>query len=372
MLNKWRLMGCASCSNSIKPAGCRNNGYCADHQCNKLSSFDWLSNLTRDQQGDFPFVEVRFKNGRKLFFKIPSYLEPKMGSLVLVQVDYGYDIGVVALKGELARAQMRLKKVLDNELIGNVLRLPSQEEIQLWQKLQKKEAILQNRSRKMALDLGLEMKISDVEFQADGRKAIFFYTAEQRVDFRELIRVMATEFKIKIEMRQVGMRSEAGRLGGLGICGRELCCSTWLTDFRKVSSTAARFQQLSFNPDRLNGQCGKLKCCLNYELNSYIEALKKFPSADIKLKTKKGIGVFQKMNIFSDLMWYSYEKDRVNWYKFDVDTVKKIIKKNRQEILVSKLEDYMIKEEQDSERDFFDNPIGPSKRKKQTKDQGIG
>ncbi|MCY3997869.1 MAG: regulatory iron-sulfur-containing complex subunit RicT [Flavobacteriaceae bacterium] len=357
-------MGCASCSNGSIPAGCRNNGYCADNQCHKLSSFDWLSNLARDQQGDYPFVEVRFKNGRKSFFKIPNYLEPKMGSLVVVQVDYGYDIGVIALKGELTRAQMRLKKVPDDELIGNVLRFPSQEEIQLWQELQKKEAFLQNRSRKMALNLGLDMKISDVEFQADGRKAIFFYTADQRVDFRELIRVMAAEFKIKIEMRQVGMRAEASRLGGIGICGRELCCSSWLTDFRKVSSTAARFQQLSFNPDRLNGQCGKLKCCLNYELNSYTEALKKFPSTNIKLKTQKGLGVFQKMNIFSDLMWYSYETDRVNWFKFDVDTVKEIIKKNRRSIPVSKLEDHMIKEEKDSERDFFDNPIGSSKKKK--------
>lgn len=358
-------MGCASCSNGIKPAGCRNNGYCATNQCNKLSSFDWLSNLTLDQQGNFPFAEIRFKNGRKSFFKIPTYLEPKMGSLVVVQVDYGYDIGVVALKGELTRAQMRLKKVpSDDESIGNVLRFPNQEEIELWHELQKKETLLQSKSRKMAFGLGLDMKMSDVEFQADGRKAIFFYTADQRVDFRKLIRLMASEFKIKIEMRQVGMRAEASRLGGMGICGRELCCSTWLTDFRKVSTTAARFQQLSFNPDRLNGQCGKLKCCLNYELNSYTEALKKFPPTDVKLKTEKGIGIFQKMNIFSDLMWYSYEMDRANWFKLDVHSVKEIIKNNRLEIPVSKLEDFMIKEDKDLEKEFFDNPTMPSKKKK--------
>ncbi|MCY4162070.1 MAG: regulatory iron-sulfur-containing complex subunit RicT [Flavobacteriaceae bacterium] len=357
-------MGCASCSNGKKPAGCRNNGYCSDNQCNKRSSFDWLSNLTRDQQGDFPFVEIRFKNGRKSFFKVPDYLEPKMGSLVIVQVDYGYDIGVVALRGELTRAQMRLKKVeIDDASIGYILRFPNQEEIERWHELQKKESRLQSRSRQMAMNLSLDMKISDVEFQADGRKAIFFYTADQRVDFRELIRVMASEFKIKIEMRQVDMRVEASRLGGIGICGRELCCSTWLTDFRKVSTTAARFQQLSLNPDRLNGQCGKLKCCLNYELNSYTQVLKKFPSTSIKLKTKKGLGVFQKMNIFSDLMWYSYETDRVNWFKFDVHSVNEIIKKNLQDIPVSKLEDFMIKEESISNQDFFETPTENLRKK---------
>ena len=363
-------MGCTSCSNSngSKPAGCRSNGYCVNSGCNKLPAFDWLANMVQDDQGVFPYVEVRFKNGRKSFFRVPSFINPSMGSLVVVQVNQGYDIGVICLKGELTRTQMRLKKVSSDDVnIEAILRLPSQEEIEFWHKLQAREGELQRRSRQMALKLNLEMKISDVEFQADGRKAIFYYTADQRVDFRELIRVMASEFKVKIEMCQIGMRSEASRIGGIGICGRELCCSTWLTDFRKVSSSAARYQQLSFSPDRLNGQCGKLKCCLNYELESYTEELKKFPSIDIKLKTDKGYAIFQKMNIFSNEMWYSYESDRVNWFKLDVSSVKEIIKNNQLEKSVSKLEDFVVKEDNEMVEEFVYEPIQFSKKKTRTR-----
>ena len=291
-------MSCLSCSNSSggTPRGCKSNGTCGSDSCNKLTVFDWLENMEpASGEAPYPYVEVRFKNSRKEFFRFPEGLQARAGNLVITEASYGYDLGMVTLSGPLVAMQMKRKKIPeDSEAIGNILRIANQAEIDKWQDLREREASVQKRAREMAIALQLEMKISDVEFQGDGKKAIFYYTADQRVDFRQLIKDMAQAFSIRIEMKQIGFREEASRLGGVGSCGRELCCSTWLTDFRSVSSGAARYQQLSLNPQKLSGQCGRLKCCLNYELEAYRSAIKAFPKPEVKLHTEKGIGIFQK------------------------------------------------------------------------------
>ena len=304
-------MSCASCSikGSGNPKGCKNNGTCGTDSCNKLTVFDWLGNMQSPQESStFNIVEVRFKNSRKSFYSLPEQMKVAVGDSVITMVENGYDLGLVTLTGELVRFQMKKKKIsLESEMVTKILRKANQEEIDKWHSLRYKEAEVQKRARELAISLRLEMKISDVEYQADGKKATFYYTADGRVDFRQLIKDMAKAFSIRIEMRQIGLREEASRLGGIGSCGRELCCSTWLTDYRSVSTSAARYQQLSLNPHKLAGQCGKLKCCLNYELDAYRTALKNFPKKDVKLETEKGIGVFQKMDIFKEYWWvYNY------------------------------------------------------------------
>jgi cell fate regulator YaaT (PSP1 superfamily) len=274
-------MSCKTCSSksSSSPKGCKNNGTCGTDSCNKFTVFDWLSNMSLPSgQSEFLYSEIRFKNGRKDYFLNKNSLSLSVGDVVATQADSGYDVGIVTLTGELVRVQMDKKKIsyLDEES-KIIYRKSSQNEIDKWSSLRDKEESIKVRARKFAIDLRLKMKISDIEFQGDGTKVTFYYTADERVDFRELIKVYAREFRTKIEMKQVGLRQEAARLGGIGSCGRELCCSTWLSDFRSVSTSAARYQQLSLNPQKLAGQCGKLKCCLNYELGSYMDALKKFP-----------------------------------------------------------------------------------------------
>jgi cell fate regulator YaaT (PSP1 superfamily) len=254
----------------------------------------------------FNIVEVRFKNSRKEFLTLPGQLQVAVGDLVITQLENGYDLGMVTLMGELVRFQMKKKKVTSNcEEVKKILRKASQKEIDKWQSFRNREPEIQKRARELAIALRLEMKLSDVEFQGDGRKATFYYTAQQRVDFRQLIKDMAKAFNIRIEMRQIGLRQEASRLGGIGSCGRELCCSTWLTDYRSVSTSAARYQLLSLNPQKLAGQCGKLKCCLNFELDAYRSALSNFPKTDIQLQTEKGVAIFQKMDIFKEQIWYT-------------------------------------------------------------------
>ena len=290
-------MGCSSCSTGKdgQPRGCRNNGTCGTDGCNKLTVFDWLSNMSLPAgQQAFDVVEVRFKNSRKEFFRNSEALSLSMGDVVATQAKSGHDVGIVTLTGELVRVQMRKKKVSSGPDLPKIYRKATQRDIDKWKKVRGKEEEIKKRSREMAIILGLQMKISDVEFQGDGSKATFYYTADERVDFRQLIKDMAKAFGIRIEMRQIGYRQEAQRLGGIGSCGRELCCSTWLTDFRSVTTAAARYQQLSLNPQKLAGQCGKLKCCLNYELDTYLDALKDFPPADVKLQTEKGIAFCQK------------------------------------------------------------------------------
>lgn len=336
-------MGCSNCATGGgAPKGCKSNGSCGT--CNtKLPIFDWLANMELPgNQEAFNIMEVRFKNGRKGFYRNVNGLELQMSDIVAVEGTPGHDIGVVSMTGELVRLQLRKKRVeTDSEDIKKLYRKASQQDIEKWDEARSREDKTMYRTREMAASLKLDMKIGDVEFQGDNSKATFYYTAEDRVDFRELIKVMAEEFKIRVEMRQIGARQEAARLGGIGSCGRELCCSTWLTDFRSVNTTAARYQQLSLNPQKLAGQCGKLKCCLNYELDSYIDALKGFPDTNIKLDTVKGRASFQKMDIFSGKMWYAYFDDKNTWIQLSQADVKEIIEKNTAGDKPEGLEEYV-------------------------------
>lgn len=337
-------MSCNNCSTKDKK-GC-NNGGCSSGGCGsgKLAVFDWLANTQLlGGQEKFDCVEVRFKNSRKEYFKNTEKLSLQIGDVVATEASSGHDIGVITLTGELVRLQMKKHKInWESDNIPKVYRKANQRDIDIWQEARAKEETVQKQSRELAIALGLEMKISDVEFQGDGSKATFYYTAEGRVDFRQLIKDMARVFSVRIEMRQIGFRQEAARLGGIGSCGRELCCSTWLTDFRTVTTAAARYQQLSLNPQKLAGQCGKLKCCINFELDTYLDALQDFPKTDIKLLTEKGKASCQKIDIFKQLMWFTYDEDPINWYKISVDNVKKIISLNEKKQKVISLDDYAI------------------------------
>ena len=361
-------MSCSSCSSTKNgsPRGCQNNGTCGSDSCNKLTVFDWLENMHPPQgEEDCSFVEVRFKNSRKEFFRFPKELKPQAGSLVITKVDRGYDLGTVTLAGALVAVQMKRKKIkAESDKIGTILRLANQEEIDVWHASRAKEAEVQKRARELAIALKLNMKLSDVEFQGDGKKATFYYTADKRVDFRQLIKDMARAFSIRIEMRQIGLREEASRLGGIGSCGRELCCSTWLTDFRSVNIAAARYQQLSLNPQKLAGQCGRLKCCLKYELEVYRSALKAFPKAEVKLQTEKGIGVFQKMDIFKGLIWYAYKGEWTTWHKLTVSAVKEIIEKNKANQKVPSMEAYVEEEVKEEKNKLFDSGVGQDSLKR--------
>ena len=330
-------MGCTTCSTGSGttgvPGGCNNNGSCGTGGgCNKLNVFDWLANMELPGgQAPFDIVEIRFKNSRKEFYRNVNNLQVFVGDVVAVESSPGHDIGVISVVGELVRLQMKKRNVSPaSEEIKKLYRKAKQTDIEKWQEAQTLEHSTMYRARTIAVKLKLQMKISDVEYQGDKSKAVFYYTADDRVDFRELIKVLAEEFKVRIEMRQIGARQEAGRLGGIGSCGRELCCSTWLTDFRSVSTSAARYQQLSLNPMKLAGQCGKLKCCLNYELDSYMDALKDFPDvSNVKLETDKGRAFHQKTDIFGRTMFFSYTSEPDNFIPLSVDRVKDIIEMNR-------------------------------------------
>lgn len=373
-------MACTNCSTGAKdgtPRGCKNNGTCGTDSCNKLTVFDWLGNMNLPN-GETPFdcVEVRFKNGRKEFFRNHENLTLSIGDVVATEVSPGHDIGIVTLTGELVKIQMKKKNVDYNSTeIPKIYRKATQKDIDIWSEARDKEEPMKVRARELAIALNLEMKISDIEFQGDGSKAIFYYTANDRVDFRQLIKDFAKEFSIRIEMRQVGFRQEASRLGGIGSCGRELCCSTWLTDFRSVNTSAARYQQLSLNPQKLAGQCGKLKCCLNYELDTYLDALKDFPDFETKLQTEKGDAICQKQDIFKGLMWFAYTDNFAVWHMLNIEQVKEIIAENKQKRKVSALEDYATEVVSEAKIDF-NNAMGqesltrfdqPKKKKKNNK-----
>ncbi len=351
-------MSCTSCSSDIntKPNGCKSNGSCATDGCEKLGVFDWLSNMELPAtQKPFHIVEVRFKNGRKHFYKNADNINLSIGNVVAVEGNPGHDVGVVSLTGELVKVQLKKKRVDPNdESIKKIYRRATQKDIEIWQAAREKEYNTQYRGREIIGRLGLKMKLSDVEYQGDGNKATFYYTADDRVDFRQLIRDLASAFNIRVEMKQVGLRQEAARLGGVGSCGRELCCSTWLTDLRKVNTTAARYQQLSLNPQKLAGQCGKLKCCLNYELDTYLDALEGFPKQDVVLNTEKGDAVFVKMDIFKGLLWYTYKEERSKWYKLTLNQVKDIIELNYNNEQGSSLEDYESDSSDVNKTDFED------------------
>ena len=338
-------MGCTSCgSGGGTPGGCKNNGTCSSGGCNKLEVYDWLANMEQPNgQSPYDIVEVRFKNSRKGFFRNTKNVSLQVGDVIMVEGGPGKDIGVVSVVGELARIQVRKKapgfKPMEAKRILNIA---EQADIDRWIEARslEKEAIF--RARTLAVNLKLEMKISDVEYQGDLSKAVFYYTAEGRVDFRQLIKDMADAFKVRIEMRQIGARQEAARLGGIGSCGRELCCSTWLTDFRSVSTSAARYQQLSLNPQKLAGQCGKLKCCLNYELDMYLDAIKAFPKGDNKLRTEKGTAIHIKTDVFKQQMWYAYEGDfGGGLIPLHPDRVREILRMNKEDKKPTDLKDYV-------------------------------
>ena len=333
-------MGCSSCSSGgcgTKPGGCKSNGGCSTGGCNRLNVFDWLSDMELPMSfEEFDIVEIRFKGGRKDFYRNTERLDLTTGDAVVVDVPNGHHIGFVSLKGELVRLQMMKKKVDNNEEIRSIYRIANEKDMEKFNEVRDLEGTTMYRSREIIQQLGLKMKLSDVEYQADKSKATFYYSADDRVDFRDLIRKLAEEFKVRIEMRQISLRHEAGRLGGIGSCGRELCCSTWLTDFKSVSTTAARYQNLSLNPSKLSGQCGRLKCCLNYELETYMDALKDIPTVNRPLQTKLGDAVLQKTDIFKRMMWFGYKGDN-NWYAVPVERVQEIQEQNAKGIIVEAL-----------------------------------
>jgi len=356
-------MACGSCGTTKNgvPKGCKSNGNCGTGgSCgsgSKLAVFDWLSNMKLPNgQERFNIFEVRFKNGRKHFYKNTNNLPITMGDIVTVEGSPGHDVGTVSLAGELVKVQMKKHKITeDHENVKKIYRKASQRDIDIWQQSRAKEEETQRKGREILGLLGLQMKLSDVEYQGDGNKATFYYTADSRVDFRQLIRDLASAFSIRVEMKQVGARQEAARLGGVGSCGRELCCSTWLTDFRKVTTSAARYQQLSLNPLKLAGQCGKLKCCLNFELDTYLDALKEFPKQDLVLKTEKGEAVFVKMDIFKEHLWYTYKEERFKWFRLTLEQIQEIIALNKNNEKSIPLEEYEADLEIVSKADFEDS-----------------
>ena len=329
-------MGCSSCSSGLKtkdgkPAGCRSNGGCSTGGCNRLNVYDWLVDLPYSAQQDpFKAVEVSFKNGsRKSFYRNVNNIDCHTGDMVVVEAATGgYDIGKISLSGELVRLQMKKRNVPVDSDLPRIMRVATSRDRERFKQAKKKEYETMLMARVISRRLNLQMKVGDVEYQGDGRKATFYYTADDRVDFRELIKILAKEFRVKIEMRQIGSRQEASRIGGIGSCGRELCCSTWLTKFKSVSTTAARYQNLAINQSKLSGQCGRLKCCLNFELNMYLEALKDFPKNADFIETKQGKARLIKTDIFKRLMWYSLiETNGV--HSISVDRVNEIMVMNK-------------------------------------------
>lgn len=328
-------MACAGCGTGAegKPSGCKSNGGCSSGGCNRLNVFNWLSNIPlSDSVAPFDILEVSFNNGsRKDFFRNSTKQLFEKGEMVAVEGISGFDVGMVSLTGELVKLQMKKRRVEDTPEVKKLLRRASQEDMNRMAENKKREHDALIKARVIARGLGLEMKLAEVEIQADGRKATFFYTADDRVDFRELIKIYASEFRVKVEMRQIGARQEAGKVGGIGSCGRELCCSTWLTDFKSVNTTAARYQNLSINQAKLSGQCGRLKCCLNYELDTYLDALKDFPDDCDTIETSGGKATLQKRDIFKSLMWYSYDNSSKQ-YPLTISRVKEIHQQNKQGI----------------------------------------
>ena len=331
-------MGCGSCG--IKPNGCKSNGGCNTGSCNRLNTYDWLYNMpVADIDSSCKVVEISFNNGsRKDFFRNVTLQQFEKGDMVSVEGVSGFDVGEVSLTGEIVRLQMKKRNVKEeNPEMKKILRRSSDRDLEIWKQNKTREPQAIIRSRAIAKQLKLEMKISEVEMQADGRKATFFYIADGRVDFRELIKVYAGEFKLKVEMRQIGARQESAKVGGIGSCGRELCCATWLTDFKSVNTAAARYQNLSINQTKLSGQCGRLKCCLNYELDTYLDALQGFPDNCDTIQVTKGTANLIKRDIFRNLMWYMLP-DSTKQYPLTIERVKKIKSLNQQGTIPDELE----------------------------------
>ncbi len=346
------------------------------HSCTKLNVFNWIDKIKPPK--NFPtreLVEVRFKNSRKDFYQVPEDLQLEEGDIVAVEASPGHDIGIVTIAGEIVKLQLKNKKIdIRKTEFKKVYRKAKVTDIEKWVAAVEQEKTTMYGSREIASSLKLDMKISDVEYQGDKTKAIFYYTADERVDFRELIKILADTFNVRIEMRQIGMRQEASRLGGIGSCGRELCCSTWLTNFRTVSTNAARTQQLSLNPQKLAGQCSKLKCCINYENDGYLDALKNHPDTSIALQTQKGKAFHQKTDILRNLMYYTYQDNPSNFICITASRVKEIQKLNRKNIMPEALEEEgftEIKTETTHQSGYeedsltrFDKPAAKPKRKR--------
>lgn len=328
-------MGCLGCSVGIEngqPQGCKSNGGCGSGGCNRMNTYDWISTMDMEDADPFELVEVNFKNGsRKAFYRNEGNPRAITGDMVVVETGTGFDIGKVSLSGELVRLQMKKKRVDEESVMYGIIRLANERDMERLDEARKQERHTMVRARAISRTLDLDMKIGDVEYQGDKRKATFYYTADGRVDFRELIRHFAKEFRVKIEMRQIGARQESARIGGLGSCGRELCCSTWLTDFKSVSTSAARYQNLAINQSKLSGQCGRLKCCLNYELDAYLDALDAFPKNVDKIETTLGNATLIKTDIFKGLLFYAYhvENQRGRIVSLTVDKVKDLQKRQR-------------------------------------------
>ncbi len=316
-------------SNHKTVAGCSSSGGCGSGGCTKMNSFDWLSNMDTPKASRFNVIEVKFKGGRKEYFRNKAGIDLYTGDFVVCEMPTGYHIGSVSLQGELVRLQMIKRNIKDDKELATLHRLATEKDLEKHAQAINRDLTALYRTREICKELKLNLKLSEVEFQSDNAKATFFYSADDRVDFRELIKLLAGEFKVRIEMRQISLRQEAGRLGGIGSCGRELCCSTWLTDFKAIPTAAARYQNLSLNPAKLSGQCGRLKCCLNYELETYIDAIRDIPVMEKSLQTEKGDATLQKTDIFRRIMWFSYPNE-TNWYPISCDQVTEIQKMNKE------------------------------------------
>lgn len=366
---------CGTAKNG-KVAGCNNNGACGTGGCNKMNVFDWLSNMDMPAQDRFNVVEVRFKNGRKEFFRNSEGLNLTTGDAIIVEVPNGHHLGYVSMQGELVRLQMQKKKIPLDADIRKIYRLAHQKDLERFEDVKKRELPTLYRTREIIRNLKLEMKLSDIEYQADNTKATFFYSADDRVDFRELIKILAAEFRIRVEMRQISLRQEAGRLGGIGVCGRELCCSTWLSEFKNVATSAARYQNLSLNPSKLSGQCGRLKCCLNYELETYMDALQDIPKVEGPLLTEKGEATLQKTDIFRKIMWFGFREENT-WYPLNVTRVNEILRMNREGKKPATLERDQVEEKAtvevlNSDLQRMDQKYRNKSRKKKKKKKGSG
>ena len=332
-------MGCGSCGTG-KPGGCQSNGGCSTGGCNRLNVHDWLRDLPIDDaESQCKVLEISFKQGsRKEFYRNLTLQHFEKGDYVTVEGVNGFDVGEVSITGELVRIQMKKRGVDEfSAEMKKIVRASNERDIEAFKISKSREADILARSRTHASHLKLAMKLSEVELQADGKKATFFYTADDRIDFRELIRIFAGEFKVKVEMRQIGIRQEAAKLGGIGSCGRELCCSTWLHDFKSVNTTAARYQNLSINQTKLSGQCGRLKCCLNFELDTYLDALQDFPDYADTLQTAMGQAFLIKKDIFKNLMWYTLPNNTKH-YPLTIQRVKEIKRLNQQGVVVDELQ----------------------------------
>ena len=338
-------MGCTSCSvtkNGV-PQGCGDKGHCTSGSCNKKNTFDWLSTLDLHDPLEYKISEVSFKKGtRKAFYINPSHTQAITGDMVIVENSSGYDVGRISLSGDLVRLQMKKLNYDEEKVIHSVIRIANNRDLEKLSEARALEKKTMIRSRQIARTLDLNMKVGDVEYQGDKRKATFYYTAEGRVDFRELVRMYAKEFRVKIEMKQIGSRQESSLIGGIGTCGRELCCSTWKSDFQSVNTTAARYQNLAINQTKLTGQCGRLKCCLNYELDAYIDALKDFPKKADSIKLDNGYANLVKTDIFKGIMYYSIQKEgmRGPLLALSKDRVKKLIELNKKGVAIKDINNF--------------------------------